>query len=136
MSMNTTDIQALIDAIPARMADKGLRQPDGEFCIRANSTPSVMLKWWKQNGISNTHYEFLRADTPAEALDKAVKFIAAMPSAEEAKRNTFLEALAKVVDLGNELGQDVGALVSEMKRLSENVITDQRKVHARRRRAA
>jgi hypothetical protein len=56
-------------------------------------------------------------------LDKAEAYIAALPSAEETKRNTFIAALAKVVDLGNELGQDVGVLASEMKRISENAIT-------------
>lgn len=132
MTMNTTDIQTLINALPARMADKGLREPDAEFDIKANANPCVLLRWKQDKGYSDTHYEFLRADTPAEALDKAVKFIADLPSAEETKRNTFLEALAKVVDLGNELGQDVGAIVSEMKRLSENVITDARSAEHRR----
>lgn len=124
--MNTTDIQTLINAMPARMSDKGLRKADASFRIDANSQPCVLLIWHRPKGITDNHYEFLRADTPAAALDAAVKFITALPSAEETKRNTFIAALGKFIDLGNELGQDVGVLASEMKRLAENAITDQR----------
>lgn len=124
--MNTADIQSIINALPERMSEKGLRQVDAEFDIKANAQPLVILKWWQEKGYTNTHHEFIHADTPAAALDAAVKFITELPSAEETKRNTFIAALGKVIDLGNELGQDVGVLASEMKRLAENAITDQR----------
>lgn len=125
-AMNTTDIQTLINALPARMADKGLRQPEVSFRLVANERPVAVLCWLKGTETYNYAYQHCNADTPQGALDAAVKFIAELPSAEETKRNTFIAALAKVVDLGNELGQDVGVLASEMKRMSENIITDQR----------
>jgi len=126
--MNANDIQQIINAMPARMSARGLLKPDANFQLSANVEPYATLTWSSGTdfSIAGRKYEFARAATPREALDKAEAFIAALPSAEETKRTTFLSALAKVVDLGNELGQDVGALASEMKRLSENVITDQR----------
>jgi len=123
--MGTNEIQQIINAMPARMSAKGLLHPDAKLELEANAQPSMTLVWsmGDSTSYSNRRYEWLKADTPREALDKAEAYIAALPSAEETKRNTFIAALAKVVDLGNELGQDVGVLASEMKRISENAIT-------------
>lgn len=124
--MDTREIQKRIDAMPAALASKGVLEPDAEFSINANANPMVLLKWKREKGYTDKHYEFIRATSPQGAIDKADAFIAGMPSAEETKRSQFLEALGRVIDLGDELGQDIGPLVSEMRRLSENAITDQR----------
>jgi len=124
--MNTIEIQQIINTMPARMSAKGLREPAVEFSLRANVSLQVMLKWKKGGGVYDHHYEWLCADSPREALDKAEAFIAALPSAEETKRNNFLTALGKVIDLGRETGIEVefvNPLVETMKRISENAIT-------------
>ena len=49
--------------------------------------------------------------------------------AEQAKLNDFMSALGKVIDLGNQHGIEadyLNPLVASMKKLSENIITDQR----------
>ena len=129
--MHTDKIRARLDAMPAAMAAKGLRMPEAQFDITANAGMKVYLKWTDGAGNScrDERYEFIRSDNPGDVLAKAESFIAALPSADETKRNTFMKALGKVIDLGNELGQDVGALMSEMKRISENAITDGRGIH-------
>lgn len=124
--MNVNDIQKRIDAMPAAMSAKGLRQPHVEFCLRGNAPLQIMLRSAKGPQTLDHRYEWFDGSSPREILGKAEAWIANLPSAEETKRNTFLAALGKVIDLGNELGQDVGALMSEMKRISENALTDQR----------
>ena len=126
--MGTNEIQQIINAMPARMSAKGLREPDVKFNLSANSHPQVMLTWSAETSTSyvDRKYEWAGADTPREALDKAEAYISALPSAEETKRNNFLTALAKVVDLGRETGIEVdfvNPLVDTMKRISENAIT-------------
>ena len=129
--MHTDKIRARLDAMPAAMSAKGLRLPEAQFDISANADMKVYLKWNDGSGnvFRDEKYEFCRGSSPAEVLAMAESFIAALPSADETKRNTFMKALGKVIDLGNELGQDVGALMSEMKRISENAITDGRSIH-------
>ena len=124
--MNTNEIQQIINAMPARMSAKGLREPAVEFSLSANVSPQVMLRWKKEGDGYDNHYQWIKAESPREALDKAEAFIAALPSAEETKRNNFLTALGKVIDLGRETGIEVefvNPLVETMKRISENAIT-------------
>lgn len=121
-------IQKRLDAMPEAMSAKGLRLPDAALLAKSNQEITCWVSW--NTGASDRYVdeksEVFRGSAPASLLDKAEAFIAALPSADETKRNTFLTALGKVIDLGNELGQDVGALASEMKRLASNAITDQR----------
>lgn len=125
-----SDVQKRIDALPAAMSAKGLRLPEASFWVRANQEKACYLSW--NTGASNRYQdeksESFRGSNTAAILKKVEAFIASLPSAEETKRNTFLSALGKVIDLGNDLGQDVGALASEMKRLASNALTDQRSI--------
>lgn len=125
-----SDVQKRMDALPAAMSTKGLRLPAATFRLEANSDAQLYIKWNAGAGNScfDEKLEWFRGDTAPEMLDAAEAYIEALPSAEETKRNTFLAALGKVIDLGNELGQDVGALASEMKRLASNALTDQRSI--------
>lgn len=129
--MNTiSEIQARLDALPAAMSAKGLRLPGAVFWLEANAEQRAYLTWKTGVGVSyrDEHTERLRGNSASEILDAAEAFIKALPTAEETKRTTFLKALGKVIDLGNELGQDVGPLASEMKRLASNALTDQRRI--------
>ena len=126
--MNEYEMQAAVDQLVKDMLDKGLRKPEARVWIEANKEPSV--------GISSGVYgegdrmtEYPSAPTVSEALDAARAIIAAMPDAETTRLNNFMGALGKVIDLGRDLGVDVdfiNPLTATMKRLSENVITDQR----------
>jgi len=125
-----SEVQKRMDALPAAMSAKGLRLPNTTFWLEANSDARLYLKWNAGAGdlYSDEKREWFRGKTASEMLDAAEAYIDALPSAEETKRNTFLAALGKVIDLGNEFGQDVGALASEMKRLASNALTDQRSI--------
>jgi hypothetical protein len=79
VTLTATDIQTLIDALPARMSDKGLRVPRAALEFRAGAVPGVSLEW--RRGPSST-YRWFPAATAQEALDAAVNFIAALPAAE------------------------------------------------------
>lgn len=128
--MDVTEVQKRIDAMPAKMSAKGLRLPDVKVWMSANGDVSVALK--RNIGAGNDYRdeksEYLRGTSIAHLLNEAEAWIENLPSAEETKRDTFLAQLGKVIDLGRDLGQDVGALAAEMKRLASNAITDQRSV--------
>lgn len=130
--MQTEAIQLRLNAIPARMSAKGLREPEVRFTLSANVAPCVTLSW-KKNQEKHSYdrtYEYPKAKTDAAMLDAADAFITALPSAEETKTKAFLTSLAAVIELGRENGIEVAyvnPLVETMKRLSSNIITDQRK---------
>lgn len=128
--MHTSDIQVRVDQLVKAMLAKGLPQPAAEFEVRANLTPRAVLKWQDDScRLGGNHYEFVDGDDPNDILDRGDALIAELPSAEENRRNAFLSALGKVIDLGRENGIEVefiNPLVKTMKRLAEAALTDQR----------
>lgn len=126
--MKIEDIQKRVDGICRAMLDKGLRQPEARFWVESNAEFLVYLTWKEgaSGALRDDRSEMYRGKTAEPLFRKADTFVSKLPDKETARRNTFLNALGKVIDLGNELGQDVGALMSEMKRISENAITDGR----------
>lgn len=126
--MNEHEMQAAVDQLVKDMMDKGLRKPEAKVWISSGQSSQVGLTSGVY-GEPDHWYEYPLAPTVAEALDAARAIIAAMPDAETARLNNFMGALGKVIDLGRDLGVDVdfiNPLTATMKRLSENVITDQR----------
>lgn len=133
--MNTEEIQKRVNALSDAMLAKGLREPKAEATIESNTEPNVYLRWKDVTKAIPSAFdgqsEFLRAGTIGEALEKADKFVAEMPSAEEAKVAQFMGALANVIELGKDNGVDVeflNPLKATMKKLSDNILTDQRSV--------
>lgn len=123
------DIQKRIDAMPAAMNAKGLREPEAAFSISANSEISAYLRWTDKKRAYGSRYEWVKGKTPAEILDKMDAFIAALPSPDETRKKEFMTALSDVIELGRQNGIEVdfvNPLVDTMRRLSENIITDQR----------
>lgn len=126
-------MQDQVNKLSAAMVAKGLRQPRAEFKIGSNVEWVVLLAWKPFSArddfyVSDT-YEWIRGGTEGEMLAKADAFIAALPDAEQHRRQEFLTALGNVIDLGRQHNIDVeyvNPLVASMKKLSENVITDQR----------
>lgn len=131
--MNITEIQKRVDAIADAMTAKGVSQASAEFDIKSHRKEfAVILQWTnveKTSVLDRTCYEFIHSPTPEEALDNADEYVAQLPTAEETRMKQFVSALAGVIDLGRENGVDVefiNPLKATMKKLSENVITDQR----------
>ena len=126
--MNEHEMQAAVDQLVKDMLDKGLRKPSVFVRIRSEQGPMVGIESGVY-GEGDHHYSYPDAPTVAEALDAARAIIAAMPDAETTRQNAAIAAIGKTIDLLRDLGVDVdfiNPLTATMKRLSENVITDQR----------
>jgi hypothetical protein len=133
--MTEQEIQKAIDAIPAMMNAKGLRQPEVVVRFNANEGITASARWDDgKGGYQPSGSEYFAASNASKTIQEILAWVHDLPSAEETKRNQFLSALGGVIDLGKQLGIDVdyvNPLRDTMKRLSENVITDQRSKPAR-----
>lgn len=127
--MHIDTIQVALDAMPAAMSAKGLREPRAEFELRANEGARGFLAWDDKRRIGGG-MEFFRAATAPDVLAAMNAHIDALPEPEETRRNEFLSSLAATIELGRANGIDdgyIGPLALTMKRLSENALTDNRK---------
>lgn len=127
--MDTTEIQKRIDIMPAAMLAKGKRIPDAEFRLRANAGYDLVLQSAKPGAHWADDWHYVKADTIEELLDAADLWIATLPTAEEQRMKEFMTALSDVIELGKKSGVEVefvNPLVETMRRLSKNIITDQR----------
>ncbi|SFB52038.1 hypothetical protein SAMN03159496_04592 [Rhizobium sp. NFR07] len=123
------DVQKRVDAMPAAMSAKGLRNPVAKFNIVANEELQAYLSWDDKKTSYGSKYEWIKGKTPADVLRKMEAFIAKLPSPEETRMKEFMGALSDVIELGRQNGIEVdfvSPLVETMKRLSSNIITDQR----------
>ena len=121
--------QKRVNDLAAAMAAKGMRSPNATLMMKANSQPCLHLAWADKSQTYGESYDSFHADTVAEAFEAAVQFVANRPTVEQANLNEFMAALGKVIDIGRDNGIEVdflNPLVATMKRLSENIITDQR----------
>lgn len=128
-AMSISDIQAALDAMPAIMCKKALREPEAEFEFRSNQSTRGMLSWAKSDRAYDRGMEFFRGANPTDILAAMNAHIDALPEPEETRRNEFLSSLAATIELGRANGIDdgyIGPLALAMKRLSENVLTDGR----------
>lgn len=119
--MNTQDIQSRINVMPAALSAKGKVMPEVTYYIRANAEPSFSMSW----RTSSAQFDYDRTYKSCDTADEADRFIADLPSIEEAKLAEFTEQLASIIELGRSHGIDVqfvNPLVEAMKRLSENAI--------------
>ncbi|MBD9542974.1 hypothetical protein IB276_26365 [Ensifer sp. ENS04] len=127
--MDTKEIQKRIDVMPAAMSAKGKNLPEVTFRIEANSASSMSLRHAKAGSRWADEFHQISGKTPSELLAKAEAWIAALPTAEETRMKEFMTALSDVIELGRKSGVEVefvNPLVETMKRLSSNIITDQR----------
>lgn len=127
MDMDTSEIQSRVNTLSEQMLAKGMRSPSAVAMLKSNAEPCVHFSWADKNQTYGASYDSFHAETLAAAFDKAVAFIAARPSAEQANFNEFMGALGKVIDLGRSNNIEVdflNPLVATMKRLSENAITN------------
>lgn len=130
--MHTDHIQEEMDNLSRAMSAKGLRAPRAQVHIEANVAPCVFIRWGRY-GEPDDNAEVIRNPDIRQAIEDAFTLIASLPNAEDRKRDEFLTALGRVIDLGRENGIEVdfiNPLTATMKRLSENVITHQRSADA------
>jgi hypothetical protein len=121
--------QKRVNDLAAAMVAKGMVAPQAELHLGSNKLPGVYLRWNDKSETYGTASEWVEAATVAEAFDEASSFIAARPTAKQARLEEFMRSLGRVIDLGRENNIEVeflNPLVATMKTLSENVITDQR----------
>jgi hypothetical protein len=134
--MDHIAIKTRLNALTKAMLGKGLKQPSAQFDIE-NDTPEVRiyLKWADPTKVASRSiysdglFKFIKNEDPESAFDEADAFIAELPSAEEAKLRQFMGALGAVIDLGKDNGVEVeflNPLQKTMKKLSDNILTDQR----------
>lgn len=132
--MNTKEIQSRVDALAKAMTAKGVSQAGAKIQVSSHEKELLVILSWvnttkPDHRLDRNGYEFIRASTPEEALANADEYVAQLPTADETRMKQFMGALASVIDLGNQNGVDVefiNPLKATMKKLSENVITDQR----------
>lgn len=132
--MDTKEIQDRVDSITKAMTAKGLREAAVQFWVKSHEGEfTVYLRWKDVTKPGPSYYDneshFVRAEAPEGALREAEDFVATLPSAEEARMKQFMGALANVIDLGRSNGIEVefiNPLQVTMKKLSEQIITDQR----------
>jgi hypothetical protein len=131
MTMTIAEVQKRVDAMPAAMSAKGLREPHAQISVRANEQLQGYLKWKDKKSLyGGDGYEFIAGKTPSDVLAKMDAFIAKLPNPEETRMKEFMAALSDVIELGRQNGIEVdfvNPLVETMRRLSENVVTFQRK---------
>lgn len=127
--MNVEQIHSRLAALITAMMDKGLRNPTALFQIKGNAGFMVGLTSGGGYGEPDHWYAYPHGNTPEDAFEKADTIIAAMQDAKTRNMQMFMGALGKVIDLGRDNGIEVdflNPLTETMKRLSENIITDQR----------
>jgi len=127
--MNVEQIQARLAAIIIAMMGKGLRNPTALFQIKGDERFMVGMSSGGGYGELDHWYDYPMGDDPEDAFSKAEAIITAMPDANTRNMQVFMGALGKVIDLGRDNGIELdflNPLTETMKRLSENVITDQR----------
>lgn len=133
--MDTKDIQKRLNKLVEAMLAKGLKEPTAQFDVENGRVEfRVYIRWQDPTKLTRPYssdglFEFIRNVDPKKAFEKAEQIIAALPSAEEAKLKQFMGALANVIDLGKSNGIELefmNPLAATMKKLSDNILTDQR----------
>ncbi len=126
--MMLDEIRARLNTMPARMAERGLRQPDAYLHVAANDRLIVSLTHLP-DGARTSDYSSMTGDDIHQKRDAADAWIAALPSKEETQKQEFLNQLARTIELGKDFGiadEYVNPLIAAMKRISKNAIADQR----------
>lgn len=101
--MKIEEIQTALGELVAAMVEKGVIRPNAEFKIKIGANFYVCL--WCAHETRQFDGEYLKAfsvGTPAEGIDKARAYIAALPSPEEAVTREYLTRVASAIDYATE----------------------------------
>jgi hypothetical protein len=130
--MLSTNIQNRLTTIVAAMASKGMIKPDAQLTLKTEGErPWVYVHWedpvqkakrgYSYHGDTNSFY----ADDVEEALNKAEHWVASRPSADDLKKQQFLEIVAAAVEVGRQNGIEaalLNPLEEQFKVLSTNIL--------------
>ena len=135
MMSDTVTIETIkrdMDALAVMLADKGFALPEARISISSGDAHEgrlwLLAKGEKYQHINEVLYS-AKCDTYDAQLADVRAWIDAQPDANKRHLHEFMGALGKLIDKGRDLGipvDFVNPLTDTMKRLSENVITDQR----------
>lgn len=131
--MNIRETQEALASLITGMMDKGMIQPDAHLTVKANSRSYVYLTWRPAGsdgvfGTSESELFYFDGDDAEVGFAAAREWLENLPSAEEKAKADALALTAKAIEASRKAGLEpdfVGELEAMMKRLSENVITDQ-----------
>ena len=130
--MNILETQEALTSLITGMMDKGLVQPEAHMTIKPGERSYIGTFWRKpgNDGVfgSPDHKFFHFDDDASDALAAARLWLAELPSAEQKAKADALALTADAIEASRKAGLEpdfVGELEAMMKRLSENVITDQ-----------
>lgn len=127
--MNTvTEIQAALAGLVAAMVEKGVVTPSAQLQLRDAGKCSIHADGGDGGGepFNGERYFVEFGDTPAEAIEKAREYIAALPSPEEAGAHEYMRAVAKAIDTGKRNGiadEYVSPLRGVNMAMTENLLT-------------
>jgi hypothetical protein len=100
------------------------------------SVPRISLSWYSKNILTGEdvhHYETMyEAESLSHGFALLYTFIEQQPFVADSHRETFLSALAKLIETGRDFNipaDFINPLEETMKRLSENVIEAPRTTH-------
>lgn len=126
--MNMKEIKKLVADFVVEMSAKGLIKPDAQLNIIANGRSYYHLSWETPEGPSAYEIFFFDDDDPFGAGLAAAAWIKNLPDAEEKAKSDALALTAKALEASRAAGLEpefLNPLEAMMKKLSENVITDQ-----------
>lgn len=131
--MTFEEIQARVNTLSDQLAESGKLMPTASLEIKANADCIAMLRWAQAGETFPDQFHFARAATPEAALEKAVAWIAELPSPRETAIAHALTLSAKALeaaraadlDTDGALGANFVARLEDMvKRISSNALTD------------
>lgn len=126
--MTYEEIQKAVNEISKMMTDRGISHYSCNLTINANGEPYFYIASYDKI-FDGTDSRVVRGEAPEEIIEGAKAAVRAIPNKEDRNKQAFMAELASVIDKGKDLGIDVeflNPLVSQMKKLSENIITDKR----------
>jgi hypothetical protein len=133
--MTEDQIQRELNRLSNAVMARSYKMPGATVLLRANVEPALSID------AQDSKYEFIaspiywaKGKNISELIADADHWLADQPDPETLAMHDFMTALGKVIDMGRDNGIDVdflNPLTATMKRLSENVITDQRRMKDR-----
>lgn len=125
-------IQSEVDGLVDRMVARGLGSPVAEYHVNAHTQNVLMLRYRvlrTERRVEDDTWEFIREDEIGMAFRRAIKWIDAIPSVAEMKRQAALKKVLAAVEAAREAGLDaelVNPLVEVAEKLASNALEDRR----------
>ena len=127
--LTVTQIQASMDDIARRMAEKGLIAPEAEYQIVSNKKVCIILGWRKVEARHEYDLDHHWINEAADLISAAIAWVDALPTPEDRHRDAFLKLAGAAADYAAEhmpadpIACEVrSSIVAGMQRISENIL--------------